>query len=82
MLTLKGISFSATTREIAPSRHTISRWVARFKEQFHLYKDVLCGHFIHLGRHTNHNDFWQACLNTISLGATMRLCHVSGVSIP
>jgi len=82
MLTLKETSFNATAKEVAPSRHTISRWTTRIKEQFKLHKDALCGYFIDLGRHIGFCDFWQSCLSTISLGQAMRLCHVAGVSVP
>ena len=79
---LTGTSFKAAAKEIAPSRHTISRWTARLTKQFHLHKDVLCGHFIDLGRNIGVADFWQACLNKISLAQAMRLCHVAGVPVP
>jgi len=65
---LAGKSAYAIAKELTPSRHTISRWFIRFKEQFHLHKDVLC--------------FWQMCLNEVSLATAMRLCHVTGVFVP
>lgn len=82
LLILTGKSFSAVAKEIPPSRHTISRWMSRFKERFHLHKDTLCHHFIALGRHCSFSDFWPTCLNIISLSQAMRLCHVAGVPIP
>lgn len=82
MLTLNGTSFNTTAKQIAPSRHTISRWMARLREKFCFHKDVLCGHFINLGRNCGIDDFWKACLNKISLAQAMRLCHVAGVPVP
>jgi transposase-like protein len=79
---LTGTSFEAAAKEIAPSRHTISRWAERLAEQFHLHKDVLCGHFIDLGRNIGLADFWQACMIKIPLAQAMRLCHVAGVPVP
>lgn len=81
-LLLAGKSMRAIAQEITPSRRTIGRWSTRFKEQFHLHKDVLCGHFIDLGRNIGLSDFWRACLNKISLSHAMRLCHVAGVPVP
>jgi transposase-like protein len=82
MLILKGASFNSTAKEIIPSRHTISRWIARIKEQFHLHKDTLCNHIIDLGRTIGFADFWQACLGHFSLAQAMRLCHVAGLPVP
>jgi hypothetical protein len=82
MLILAKTTFKAAAIAVAPSRRTISRWTARFTERFHLHKDVLCGHFIDLGRNIGLADFWQACLNKISLAQAMRLCHVAGVPVP
>lgn len=82
LLLLAGKSLNATAKEIMPSRHTIKRWLTRFKEQFHLHKDVLCNHFIELGRTVNHTDFWQTFFKRNFLSTAMRLCHVAGVIIP
>ena len=77
-----GKSAYAIAKEIIPSHHTISRWMARFKKQFILHKDTLCVSFTELGRTCGLAEFWQACLEKITLGAAMRLCHVAGVFIP
>jgi transposase-like protein len=44
LLLLAGKNIYATAKEVMPSRHTISRWLARFVEQLHFHKDVLCNH--------------------------------------
>ena len=82
ILVFSGLSFNAAAKKVAPSRHTISRWAARLTEQFRLHKDILCGHIIDLGQRTGVHDFWQACLNKISLAQAMRLCHVAGEIVP
>jgi transposase-like protein len=82
LLILSGKSFYAAAKEIIPSRYTIARWTTRFKEQLHLHKDVLCNHFVELGRVVGFTDFWQACLKQIPLSSAMRLCHVAGVPVP
>jgi transposase-like protein len=82
LLLLAGESLKATAKKIIPSRHTIKRWLTRFKEQFHLHKDVLCNQFIELGRTINFVDFWQEFLKSYSLSTAMYLCHAAGVSIP
>lgn len=82
MLVARGTSLYAAAKEIMPSRRTIGRWIARFKDQFHFHKDVLCGHYNDLGRNIDMSDFWQACMNIITLAQAMRLCHVAGVLVP
>lgn len=81
-LLLTGKSLRATAQEIMPSRHTIGRWLNRFKAQWRLHKDVLCNHFADLGRTIDFDDFWQACFGQITLAQAMRLCHVAGALVP
>ena len=82
LLLLGDKSLNSSAKEIKPSRHTVKRWIERFKEQFHLHKDVLCNHFIDLGRSISHVDFWQAFFKNNLLSTAMRLCHAAGVPIP
>lgn len=81
-LLLGGKSLRATARELAPSRRTLARWYNRFQEQYRLYKDALCNYFVDFARTVGFIDFWQTCLNTITLAKAMRLCHVAGVTVP
>ncbi len=81
-LVLAGKSLAAIAKEITPSRYTVNRWLIRFKERLRFHKDVLCQHFINLGRTNNFADFWSSCLKKILLSQAMRLCHVAGVNIP
>ena len=81
-LYLAGKSVYAVAKEVVPSRHTIQRWILRFKEQLRLHKDALCHHIIELGRPQDFTEFWQACLSKLSLGKAMRLCQGAGVAIP
>jgi len=81
-LVLVGRSIAAVAREIAPSRHTISRWMERLKERFRFHKDVLCQHITDLGRTDNFAEFWSACFSEIPLSQAMFFCHVAGVNIP
>jgi transposase-like protein len=81
-LFLIGKSIYDIAKNFIPSRHTISRWVARFKNQFDLHKSILCQHLIYLGRTMNFADFWLNCFKNISLAQAMRICNNSGVSIP
>jgi transposase-like protein len=82
MLSLLGKSANAIAKDLIPSRHTISRWMRRFKERFILHKDTLCVHFSALGRTNGLSELWQACFEKCTLGAAMRLCHVAEVFIP
>lgn len=82
VLLLSGKSLYAAAKELTPSRHTLGRWLHRFKEQLCLHKDILCNHLADLGRTTGFSHFWNACLKNFSLATAMRLCHVAGVSVP
>jgi transposase-like protein len=81
-LFLSGLSQRAIAKLIQPSRQTITRWMARFKEQFLKHESVLRNHQTELGRTSGFIDFWKACFNHFSLAKSMRLCHVDGVFIP
>lgn len=82
ILWLGGKSLYRISKEMAPSRHTLARWMKRLKGRDRLHKDALCTHFVALGRASDFTGFWSACLKQISLGAAMRICHVSGVIVP
>lgn len=82
LLFLIGKTCYAISKAVVPSFHTIREWLARFEDQFLLHKDALCNLFIGLGCTTHFVNFWHACLQKLSLGSAMRLCHVSGVEIP
>jgi transposase-like protein len=82
VLLLVGKSLYAAAKEVTPSRHTLGRWLKRFREQFFHHKDALCNYKADLGRTTGFSDFWQASLKELSLAQVMRLCHASGVPVP
>ena len=82
LLCLAGTSASAVAKEVLPSRQTVRRWFKHFQAQYRLHRDVLCGHFVELGRFSGLSGFWQAALKTVPLSTAMRLCHVAGVAIP
>jgi transposase-like protein len=81
-LHLLGISAYCISKKGKPSYKTISRWITRFKAQYDLHKDTLGNKFDFLNRSCGFNDFWKSCLKKMTLAAAMRLCHVSGISIP
>ncbi|OGV41826.1 MAG: hypothetical protein A3F46_03175 [Legionellales bacterium RIFCSPHIGHO2_12_FULL_42_9] len=82
LLFLLGSSARAAEKQVKPSRHTIKRWVSWLIVQFKLHKDVLCTHLPVLGLFTDPVSFWKSAFNKLPLNQAMRLCHVSGVSIP
>jgi transposase-like protein len=81
-LLLAGKSLYAAAKKLTPSRQTLGRWHDRFVKQLYLHKDALCNHLADLGRTTGFSDFWAVSLKELSLAQAMRLCHVSGVTIP
>lgn len=82
LLVLLGKSVCKVASELIPSRHTIARWCRWFKEQYHLHRDALCTHYHALTGAVGFNRFWKGCLNFMPLSSAMRLCQVTGVSIP
>ena len=82
LLTLYGKSLCAAAKETIPSRQTLSRWLTHLAQKFQLHKDVLCGHFINLGRTAGLTDFWKSVFKLMGLSQAMYLCHIGGVFIP
>lgn len=82
LLFLLGSSARAAEKQVKPSRHTIKRWISWLIVQFKLHKDALCTHFPVFGLFMKLVSFWTNVFNKLPLSSAMRLCHVSGVSIP
>lgn len=82
LLFVQGVSITKISKTQAPSRHTISRWVARFKNAFLVHRDTLIQVKTALSQCIIFNSFWMTCLSLMSLSEAMRLCHVSGVLVP
>jgi transposase-like protein len=82
LLFVQGVSITKIAKTQAPSRHTISRWIARFKNTFLVHRDTLIQIKTALSQCVTFHSFWTACLGLISLSKAMRLCHVSGVLVP
>ena len=82
LLMLLGSSARAVAKQIKPSRHTIKRWFAWLIVQFRLHKDALSSHFSSLGLFIEPVSFWKHVFEKFPLSTAMRLCHVSGVTIP
>lgn len=82
LLFVQGISITKIAKAEAPSRHTISRWIARFKKAFLIHRDTLVQVKTVLSQYITFNSFWTTCLEIMNLSEAMRLCHVSGVIVP
>lgn len=82
LLFVQGLSINKIAQSTSPSRHTISRWMARFKEVFWVHRDALVQIKTSLSQHVTFTALWSACLALINLSEAMRLCHVSGVFVP
>jgi transposase-like protein len=81
-LCLIGKSIYDISTKYLPSRHTISRWINRFQQQFELHKSILLQYFVDLGRTKDFTEFWLRCFKNISLGHAMRLCNAAEINIP
>lgn len=81
-LVLAGVSMREVARRCWPSRHTVSRWVRRWRDRFAEHALHLRNRFPELGRHDGLRAFWWACLARMPLRAAMvRLDH-AGVIVP
>jgi transposase-like protein len=82
LLFIKGLSINKIAKTQQPSRHTIARWISRFKENFLIHRDALLRFKVNLSQWVTFNSFWSACLRLVNLSEAMRFCHVSGVIVP
>jgi transposase-like protein len=82
LLFTQGLSINKIAQSQKPSRHTISRWISRFKANFFVHRDALVHVKTTLSQYVTFNSFWEACLGRINLSEAMRLCHVLGVLVP
>ena len=82
LLFLLGSSARTVEKEVKASRHTIKRWVAWLLAQFNVHKDALCTHFPSFGLFTEPVSFWSHVFDKLLFSTAMRLCHVTGVTIP
>jgi transposase-like protein len=79
---LAGQSLRRLSRTVAPGRHTIRRWMARWRACFPLHAFHLRNRFPALGRHPDMEALWPATLALLPLGGAMHLLHQAGVAIP
>ena len=77
-----GASLRDLARQLTPSRHTLSRWIQRFKTQCLRHASILRSQLSALGRCQRWSEFWPACLKSMSLAQAMRICHNQGVLVP
>ena len=82
LLVLSGTSIYKVAQISAASRHTLARWMSRFKEQLLVHRDALGCIKSSLSRTAGFYSFWGSCLKLMSLSEAIRLCHVSGVVVP
>jgi transposase-like protein len=79
---LSGMSLQSVAKHAQLSRSTCRRWWSHFKDRFLQHHDTLCAKVSELGRSVDFNAFWRCCLDKISLGHAMWVCHDTGVTIP
>ncbi len=65
-----------------PSLSTLHRWSAWLRRHYSLHRLHLCSQFPELGRSANFTEFWQVCLQKMSLSSAMNILHRAGVVIP
>ena len=80
ILAIAGNNLATIVKQLAPSWHTINRWLKQFRMQWQSHRDVLSSLFTDL-KLNSFNDFWLACLQKISLAQAMYLCNLKGVNI-
>lgn len=82
LLWLQSASYRHAAKGVGPSRHTVARWVGRFRERFYVHSDSLKTHLCELGRASGFNVFWRQCLTGVPLAQAMYWVHDAGVLIP
>ena len=80
ILAITGNSLATIAKQLAPSRHTVSRWLKHFKARWQFHRDVLSLLFADL-KLNSFNDFWLACLQKISLAQAMYFCNLERINI-
>jgi hypothetical protein len=76
------MSMSEVARRWWPSRHTLSRWVRRWTDQFAQHALHLRNRFPELGRHEGWRSFWSACFAQMPLREAMTRLDRAGVIVP
>lgn len=81
-LSLQGMSCQSIAQRCSPSRWTISRWLRRLRERFIEHTSHLRSVFSELGRTTDFESFWPACLKLVDLSAAMVILNNARVIVP
>jgi hypothetical protein len=76
------MSIGEVSRRWWPSRHTLSRWVRRWVEQFAEHALHLRTRFPELGRQDGLRSFWLACLAQMPLSEAMTILDRADVIVP
>ena len=79
---LAGHSYRQLATTLLPSRTTIARWIAHFKQRWPVHADGLRQQITCLRLTQTFNTFWQTCLSQLSLSASMFRLHQAHISIP
>ncbi len=79
-----GKSISSSGQEQGVSRHTVARWFHWLVDHFVDYSFHIKAHplWLQLGRHSDPQAFWLACLGEHDLSSIMLFLNNTGVSIP
>jgi hypothetical protein len=75
-------SLRRCSRQFGLDRHTVRRWWNELNEHHHAFAFSLRMRFPELGRSVNFTDFWQNCLQSMSLSQAMAWLDRAGVIVP
>ena len=79
---ISGLGPTKISNKILPSRWTVGRWMARFKNQFELHALHFKSKWPWSGYNSSFNEFWPALLNKLNLSCAMLFLNSAGVAVP
>ena len=82
LMCLSGYSLHACSRQCGLHRSTIRRWWTEWHNRHHDYSFHLREYAPDLGRSVDFTDFWQRCLQRMSLSQVMVVLDARGLIVP
>lgn len=82
LLKLAGHSYREISRQLLPSRHTISRWWGHWQERHPQFSFVLRTLRPRWGYAPDFQAFWNRCLSEMALSQAMFWINQQGVIVP
>lgn len=82
LLVFRGESVNKISQKIHSSRWTVSRWIARLRNQYELHALHLKLQWPWLGYKTSLTEFWIALIEKIHFSYAMLILNQQGIAVP